>query len=529
MPTNIPASRPFPGGLLLACLFASALPASSAAAAGNVSPEKLAAIDACLTVIRDAQVPDGLIRLQNEGDKLWAVPYFSNIAVMGVLAAWEVRPVKEDLVLVEKWLRWYAAHQNPDGTVNDYKGTLSQYASTGDFDSTDSYASTYLQTLWRYWKATKNEAVARELLPAARKCLDAIGLTLDPRDGLTYAKPSHGVKYLMDNIEVCVGVDEGARFFEALGDLASAARAREIEKNTREGLRKFWSPKHGYYGWFGDPFDGFVFELEKHYPDGLANVFAASCITPPDEKFYPMLRESHGPASGGAYWLTVVRRLGSPYEINHYERLLIRNMPEAMKPGVGNVCDAGNNIMALLGGDAMWPQIRIDWARPAPPPPVPVAPAWKGPVAELPATSIPAWSVYKSKGDIAWDGARADLTFDIEDTGCYVQYALPFRTLADFSAVRSISFVLNLVKETHGAVVGVSLVDQDGDVWDLPVTPKKGRQEILLGQVVRNKWCFPTANGIADLDRIAGLRLQVSSTDKQVKGKVTFSGISLHK
>jgi hypothetical protein len=95
-----------------------------------------------------SQAPDGSIRVLRGAVRM-VIPYFANFAAIGLADAHRSDPGDlRYLAGADRWLDWYAAHMNADGTVFDFVVTpADQLVSTGDFDSTDSYASTFLEAL----------------------------------------------------------------------------------------------------------------------------------------------------------------------------------------------------------------------------------------------------------------------------------------------------------------------------------------------------------------------------------------------
>lgn len=157
------------------------------------------------------QLDDGALTMSaNKGVPGYKiVPYFSNIAARALLSD----PTAAHIAAVKKWMVWYMGHLNADGSVFDYYATnftgTATLTSTGDFDSVDSYAATFL-TLARLlcevspadkdWLATNYSA-------QLKKIGNAIILVIES-DGLTIAKPSYAVKYTMDNAEVNEGMKD---------------------------------------------------------------------------------------------------------------------------------------------------------------------------------------------------------------------------------------------------------------------------------------------------------------------------------
>jgi len=141
------------------------------------------------------------------------MPYFSNFAAMGLLARPQYAPE------VKLWMDWYFAHMNfPDrngveGTIYDYiitmpAGTEEIMMSGGKehFDSIDSYASTFLVLLKKYYQVTGND----DYLIDNRENIEIIAdvmVSVQQSDGLTWAITDYKVKYLMDNAEVYEGFE----------------------------------------------------------------------------------------------------------------------------------------------------------------------------------------------------------------------------------------------------------------------------------------------------------------------------------
>lgn len=244
-----------------------------------VSQEDWAAIEHCLDIIRQCQMNDGMIRTKGAGDAVWTVPYVSNFAATALLAANGIRHDPQDLQRAERWLLWYAANQEADGTICDQEGTVAAYKSNGRKDSTDAYAATFVMAVWRYSQA-RDERPRSEIVNAARKALGAIEAVLQD-DGLTIAKPGWPTKYLMDNVEVYGGLHEGASLFDAAGCEKEAKKARRIAARIAVGLGKFWSEEHQYFEVALDMKGVFSGGLKKSYPDGLAQLYALAHVAPP--------------------------------------------------------------------------------------------------------------------------------------------------------------------------------------------------------------------------------------------------------
>jgi len=289
-----------------------------------VSADDWAAIEQCLGIIRKCQLEDGMIRMKAAGSPVWTVPYCSNFAVMALLAAHAIHPNQPDLRRVERWLIWYADKQEPDGTICDREGNLESYRSQGKRDSTDSYAATFLMAVYRYQRAVPG-VVRPEIIQAARKVLTAIGAVVQS-DGLTIAKPDYPVKYLMDNLEVYGGLQEGALFFDATENIQEARKARQLAKAVKGSLQKFWSEKEQCFGCAIDLKDNLSCDdLSKPYPHGLAQLFALAHLAPERTILWQRLRKCFSPEDKGMpteRWLMAAMRCAESDEREDLRRAM---------------------------------------------------------------------------------------------------------------------------------------------------------------------------------------------------------------
>jgi len=210
-----------------------------------------------------------------EGTPAGLSPYFAHFAAYGLLRAYEVVPDPEYLAAADAWVDWYREHMQADGTVTDYRlepdGRLT---SAGDMDSTDSYAALYLWLIAERWRAKPEPAEwLRERELSCFRAYSAIMLTLQA-DGLTVAKPSYPIEYMMDNAEVIVGLWSGVSVFEALGNEGMATQCRRLGDRMEAELRTFYSPEHGYFAIYRDLQGRKGYQLTQWYPDVMAQVLA---------------------------------------------------------------------------------------------------------------------------------------------------------------------------------------------------------------------------------------------------------------
>ena len=107
------------------------------------------------------------------------------------------------------------------GYVTDYQVSGGTLVSTGDADSTDAYAGLFLLAVEAVQTAAPNGARLLALAPAVRLGVAAIRST-QRADGLTGAKPSWMVAYLMNEAEAFAGLQAATRLALVIGDRALA-------------------------------------------------------------------------------------------------------------------------------------------------------------------------------------------------------------------------------------------------------------------------------------------------------------------
>jgi len=216
------------------------------------------------------QLSDGAI-LYTSGE---IEPYFSNLAAIGWLADTTKIPQ------VEAWMRWYINHFNwPDynglyGTVYDYNVSNGVETSTGSYDSTDSYAATFLslaEALWNTGDAGA-QAFIRNIGEYDFNVVGNVITDLQQSNGLVYAKPDYQVEYLMDNSEDYRGLmDFAALATQAWGDTNTTTWYTIHANNVLSGVNNvLYIPLLGLYR----PYAGDLLpNLNTWYPDAIAQIF----------------------------------------------------------------------------------------------------------------------------------------------------------------------------------------------------------------------------------------------------------------
>lgn len=219
------------------------------------------------------QLPDGALAMAPGSDRV--VPYFANLAAMTL--------VKLDPPKARNYITWYLDNLNdPDrwglaGTIYDFRVKDGKLVPTGNYDSADSYASTFLSLVSAYYRETKDARFVRNEMSRIRKVAGVV-LSLQDNDGLVRVKPGSQTKYLMDNCENYAGLMDWAKTLEALGETAEASLYREKASLIKQGIRSvLYEPSTGKYAWSLSRFGKKYPKSGKWYPDGVSQLYLISC------------------------------------------------------------------------------------------------------------------------------------------------------------------------------------------------------------------------------------------------------------
>ena len=174
------------------------------------------------------QLPNGALPMTYaKSGELTVNPYFADFAALALL---DNADKYADVVV--RYMDWHFAHLNTkkedfnrmDGTIYDYKVTMkngeivSEKISTPEnadsYDTTDSYAATFLSVVYKYFCRTGDSDYLLSNAEDLERITKVMFATY--QNGLTYAKPNHLIKYLMDNCEVYEGAFAASRIFEEL-------------------------------------------------------------------------------------------------------------------------------------------------------------------------------------------------------------------------------------------------------------------------------------------------------------------------
>jgi hypothetical protein len=131
------------------------------------------------------------------------------------------------------------------------------------------------------YRVTRDLAWLRQIYPAIVLGMRGIRLTIQS-DHLTFAKPDHKVKYLMDNVEVRFGLRAGAAIARVLQTPEAEVWEGFVEEN-RVGLRGLWLQAEGRFSMAMYEDGSLHMDFAEWYPDGMANAMGLAYILYPDD------------------------------------------------------------------------------------------------------------------------------------------------------------------------------------------------------------------------------------------------------
>ena len=228
-------------------------------------------------------------------------PYFADFAALALLGAGE-----EYYENVRRYMDWHFAHLNTaetdyngvDGTIYDYTITLSDGKVVSEkininadgkksYDSTDSYAATFLCVVAKYYEKTGDLAYLQANSQDLQRLLNPIRQTMDK--GLTFAKPDYRIKYLMDNCEVYEGLVAAEKLYTALWLPTLCAEVADLKDQIFNAIETYmWQEAEGYYevalGVNND--SAYAFTWTNFYPCATAQIFPIFCglLDPADDR-----------------------------------------------------------------------------------------------------------------------------------------------------------------------------------------------------------------------------------------------------
>lgn len=251
------------------------------------------------------QLPNGALPMTYaKSGELTVNPYFADFAALALLDNAE-----QYADIVVKYMDWHFDHLNTkqedfnnlDGTIYDYKVTMkngeivSEKISTPEnadsYDTTDSYAATFLTVVHKYFCKTGDIDYLVANANDLKRITNVMFATL--QNGLTYAKGNHRVKYLMDNCEVYEGFIAAERIFEelVLRGLTEYTEMRddccELIYTIKDNINtKLWNFVGGYYlpgitAYVKIPTK--IFSWNTYYPQATSQLFPIICgVIDPD-------------------------------------------------------------------------------------------------------------------------------------------------------------------------------------------------------------------------------------------------------
>lgn len=200
-------------------------------------------------------------------------PYFANIAATALTFN------HHELGAVQDYISWYLTHLNwPDkyglyGTVYDYYVTTSgTEISSGDYDSADSYAASFLSLVRAYYEAGGNVQFLRDHEYQLHVIADVM-IKLLGTDDLTISKPNGTVQYLMDNCEVYRGLADVAFLFtRVFGDGKDGEWFQTYADKVRTAIFKDFGNGNEFYVYIDGTSKQSV-DWNIWYPDTIAQLY----------------------------------------------------------------------------------------------------------------------------------------------------------------------------------------------------------------------------------------------------------------
>lgn len=300
---------------------------SNASASTNTESKSL--VRRAADIILEHQASDGAIamgvvqRSQGSND---ISPYCANLAGIGLVAAYGALHDKRYLQAAENWAIWQENHIGRDGVIDDYKGFPGSWKPTGHYDSTDSYASTWLDLVEKIYQAGAGIKWLKARWTGVLKISHAMELTRQS-NGMTCATPKWPVMYTMDNIETSRGVKAAMEIGGELGHKDFAKKERAWLNQLNASFEKIlWDPTGKHYA-VGVQSGGAIVPFKgEWYPSGMADIMAVAWkpLNVRRRMLYESMRETYGlplKCETGddmkqiAFWLMAARRLGAAGDI----------------------------------------------------------------------------------------------------------------------------------------------------------------------------------------------------------------------
>lgn len=216
-------------------------------------------------------------------------PYFADFAALSLLNQPELYAD-----VVKDYMEWHFDHLNTaaedpsglDGTIFDYNYTVKNGVVTKEewttptptYDSTDSYAATFLMVVEKYARQTGDTAYVLSHAEDIQRVLNSLFATMD--NGLTYGQPTSKVKMLMDNCEVYSGLQAAVALYRDLlipAGKSTVAQGDFLQQSVDElvvamekdlWIGKYYAPAIYLDGSLYTPFS-----WAKYYPSAASQTF----------------------------------------------------------------------------------------------------------------------------------------------------------------------------------------------------------------------------------------------------------------
>ena len=249
------------------------------------------------------QLPNGALPMTYaKSGTLKICPYFSDFAALSMLNQPELYAEN-----VKAYMDWHFAHLNTaatdyngvDGTIYDYNVVVSNgnvvreeyIGGKPSYDSTDSYAATFLEVVQKYVEKTGDKAYAIAHKDEIERIVNALYSTMV--NGLTLAKPDYAIKYLMDNCEVYEGMVMAAKLYDEVLVPADASLAATRDKLVADAAlvaqkieEKMWTGSYYHPALGRDDSVAYTFNWDNYYPSATAQTFPImfGLISPESER-----------------------------------------------------------------------------------------------------------------------------------------------------------------------------------------------------------------------------------------------------
>lgn len=179
---------------------------------------------------------------------------------------------------VRDFILWYLGHLNyPDkfgltGTIYIYEIAGGQERSANKYDSIDGYAGMFLHLLHTYVMKTGDIELLKQHWTRVEDIAYLIPV-LQGSDGLTYALPDSGIKYLMDNCEAYGGLTA----FNAMQKLNGGGESPYYNR-VRAGIKAavfahLYDSSSSTFAWAIEDNYKSRSAWQRYYPDAYAQLF----------------------------------------------------------------------------------------------------------------------------------------------------------------------------------------------------------------------------------------------------------------